>query len=96
MYFRKYRLRKTWLDQCLKICVSQNPLTDNMANGSKHCCNLNDNTFLIFINHCKGNYVGKKSHLVIYKILRLFLNLLTADDKHYLVNRDNLTQPNQM
>ena len=32
----------------------------------------------------------------MYKILRLFANTLTADDKHYLLNRDNLTQPIQM
>ena len=32
----------------------------------------------------------------MYKILRLFVNTLTADDKHYLLNRDNLTQPIQM
>ena len=31
-----------------------------------------------------------------YKFLRLFVNTLTADDKHYLLNRDNLTQPIQM
>ena len=30
------------------------------------------------------------------KILRLFVNTLTVDDKHYLLNRDNLTQPIQM
>ena len=29
-------------------------------------------------------------------MLRLFLNLLIANDKHYLLNRDNLTQPIQM
>ena len=28
-----------------------------------------------------------------YKIVRLLVNTLTADDKHYLVNRDNLTLP---
>ena len=28
-----------------------------------------------------------------YKIVRLFVNTLTADDKHYLVNRDNLMLP---
>ena len=33
---------------------------------------------------------------MIHKILRLFVNTLTADDKHYLLNRDNLTQPIQM
>ena len=26
------------------------------------------------------------------KILRLFVNTLTVNDKHYLLNRDNLTQ----
>ena len=38
----------------------------------------------------------EKSLLVIYKILRLFVNTLTADDKHYLLNSDNLTPPIQM
>ena len=33
---------------------------------------------------------------MIQKILRLFLNTLTVNDKHYLLNRDNLTQPIQM
>ena len=30
---------------------------------------------------------------MIHKILRLFVNTLTVHDKHYLLNRDNLTQP---
>ena len=38
----------------------------------------------------------KKSLLVIHKILRLFAKTLIVDDKHYLLNRDNLTQPIQM
>ena len=33
---------------------------------------------------------------MIHKIIRLFLNELTRNDKHYLPNRDNLTQPVQM
>ena len=32
---------------------------------------------------------------MIFKILRLFVNTLTADDKYSLLNRDNLTQSNQ-
>ena len=36
------------------------------------------------------------SFLVIHKILKLFVNPLTADDKHYLLNRDNLTEPIQI
>ena len=34
--------------------------------------------------------------LVLCKILRLFVNTLTADDKYSLLNRDNLMQPIQM
>ena len=30
------------------------------------------------------------------KILRHFVNTLTVDDKHYMLNRDNLTQPIQI
>ena len=59
MYFRKYRLRKAWLNKCLKSCALEDPSTKNMANASKHCCDLNDRTFTIFINHCGDNYVGK-------------------------------------
>ena len=36
------------------------------------------------------------SLLVIHKIQSLFVNTLTADDKHYLVNRDILAQRIQM
>ena len=33
---------------------------------------------------------------MIQKILRHFVNTLTVDDKHYMLNRDNLTQPIQI
>ena len=38
----------------------------------------------------------KKSLLVIEKILRLFVNRLTVDDKKYLLNRNSLTESIQM
>ena len=38
----------------------------------------------------------KKSLLVNGKFLRLFVNALPADDKHSMLNRDNLAQPIQM
>ena len=34
MYFRKYALRKTCLDQCLKSPVSDDPSKSKMLNGS--------------------------------------------------------------
>ena len=39
---------------------------------------------------------SKKSLSVICKILRLFVNTLTLDDKYSLLNRENLTQPIQI
>ena len=33
---------------------------------------------------------------MIHKILRLFVQTLIVEDKHYLLNRDDLTQPFQM
>ena len=38
----------------------------------------------------------EQSLLVINKILRLFVNTLTVNDKQYLLNRDNLTEPFQI
>ena len=38
----------------------------------------------------------KKSLLVIHKILRLFVNTLTVDEKHYLLARENLTETIQI
>ena len=55
MYLRNYLLQKTWLGKWLKSPVSENHLTGNVANGSKHCFNLDDSTFTIFIDQCEGN-----------------------------------------
>ena len=38
----------------------------------------------------------RKSLLVIHKIQRPFVNTLPANEKYYLLNRDNLAQPIQM
>ena len=55
MYLRNYALPKTWLDKGLKRPVSEDHLAGNVVNGPKHCFNLNDSTFTIFIDHCKGS-----------------------------------------
>ena len=38
----------------------------------------------------------QKEHFIEDLSLRLFVNTLTADEKHYLLNQDNLTQPIQL
>ena len=55
MYLRIYGLRKTWLDKYLKSPLSEDHLTDNVINGSKHCFNINGSTFTKFIDHGEGN-----------------------------------------
>ena len=40
--------------------------------------------------------ISKECLLVICKVLRLFVNTLTADDKYSVLNRDNLMQPIQI
>ena len=50
MYSRNYGLGKQWLDKCLKIPVSENPLKSNLVNGPKHCSNLNHSIFGVFID----------------------------------------------
>ena len=57
MYFRNYGLLKMCLDKCLKIPLSEEPLTGNIANGLKYWCNLNGSTFTSFIDHCEGIYI---------------------------------------
>ena len=55
MYFRRYRLRKKWLDKWLISPVLEGPLTGNVVNEPKHCLNLNCSTFTKFIDHVEGN-----------------------------------------
>ena len=55
MYFRNYRFRKTWLDIDLKNLNSNDPLTSNMINRPKHCCDLNDSTVSLFRDPFEGN-----------------------------------------
>ena len=59
MYFQRYGLPKTWLDQCLKSPVSEDPTKSNMVNAPKLCSNLTDTSFTIFINHCEVNCLKK-------------------------------------
>ena len=51
--FLSHGLRKTWLDKRLISPVSEDPSTRNMVNGPKHCWNLNDRTFTVFIDSCE-------------------------------------------
>ena len=59
MHLRKYGVPKTWLDLCVKSPVSKDPSKSNMVNAPKHCSNLNDSPFTMFINNWAGNCLTK-------------------------------------
>ena len=55
MYFRNYGLPKTWLDQCVKSPVSENPSKSQLVNAPEHSSNLKGSPFTIFLNHWEVN-----------------------------------------
>ena len=64
---------------------------------------MGSNTFAISISApfqylLNTSEVGtlEKLSFIIHKILRLFVNTFTADDKDYLLNRDNFAQRIEM
>ena len=59
MYFQNYGVPKTRLDQCLKSPISEHPSKTNMVIEPKHCSNLKDSSFTIFIDNCAGKYLTK-------------------------------------
>ena len=59
MYLQNCGFQKTLLDKCWKSPDSEDQLTGNVVNGSKHYLNLNESTFTIFIDQWGGNWVGK-------------------------------------
>ena len=57
--FLKLRTPKNVVNKYLKSPVSEDPFAGNMVKEPKHCCNLNESTFTIFVDHCEGNWVRK-------------------------------------
>ena len=54
-FFSKLGTPETWLDICPKSRVSKDPLTDNMVDGFKHNCNLDNSSVPIFTENLEGN-----------------------------------------
>ena len=81
MLFRNYGLSKTWLDKCL-----ENPLR-------RHCWNTVETWRLAPLTYLmitlKVIEIGKVS-LRDMKNLRLFVNIVTTDDKYFAFNIDHL------
>ena len=55
-----------------------------MLEGQKNCWNLQGSSFVIFFDDSRKNFILKNSVLVVSEILRLFVNILTPDEKYSL------------
>ena len=77
-------MQNAYLLECLKIPVSGHLWTVNMLKGPKHCLNLHGSIFVRFFDHSEKKISLKNSVLVVSEILRLFVNILTPDDKYFL------------
>ena len=53
--FPKLRTPENVVRYMSKSPVSKDPLLDNMLNGFKHCCDLDNSTVTIFTDHLEGN-----------------------------------------
>ena len=73
-YFRNLRTLKTWIDNCLKSLVSEDPSTRNMVIVPKHCWNLHQSTFIIFIGHWQRNCVWESLSYTQAKSWECLLN----------------------
>ena len=69
MYYRNYGLPKTWLHQCLKSPVSEDPTKSNMVNAPKHCSNLKD-TSLPYLLITGKSIVSQKVSVTYVKNLK--------------------------
>ena len=96
IHLRNHRLRKTWLDRCLKTPVLEGNLTSKMVNGQKHSPNLWRQHLYHICWSLLRKLKWKNYLLLICKILGLSVNTLIADDKYSPLKRENLTQPIQM
>ena len=74
--------KKTWLLKCLKNPVSEHLWTVSMLKGPKYILNEHGTIFQIFFLSLWYKISTKKLILVVSDILRLFVNMLTPDDKY--------------
>ena len=82
--FWKYRLEKAELLRCPKSPVSEHLWTVNMLKGPKHCLNPHGSISVIVLDRSERKSTGKSFFLEVSEILRLFVNILTPDDKYSL------------
>ena len=90
-YFQNYILQKSWLLKRLKDLASEHHSVNNALTVFKHCWNQQGTTIILFFHEFEKILNWKKSLLVWFVILRLFVKSLTPDNKYSRCNLHTLT-----
>ena len=93
IYFGNYGLRKTWLDKKSRL---RGPLDRQHGKRAETLIQSQRQHFYHLLESLSRQFSSKGPLLVRWKILRLFWNKPTADDKLFLLSRENLMQPIHM
>ena len=96
MYFGNCGLRKTWLNKCLKKYHFRGYFGERYTERERALFKSRWQDLYHSHRSLLKQLGWKKSFLMICKVLKLFVNALTARDKYPLRDRNNLTQPIQM
>ena len=96
MYFRNYRLWKTWLDHPLKSALSEHALTVNMWKHPNCLRNLDESPFIIFFSQFSRKLIWNVSPLALGEVLGRFVNTLSADGNYHVHGCENLQFPVEM
>ena len=86
-YFRNCWCRKTSKMSCFRT-----PFDNERVNGFQTLLNSARHRYYPIFSWIRGKFRWKKSALVLSEILRLFVNILTADEKCSRYNMQNLPQ----
>ena len=82
--FLKLQTGKSGLLKCLKRPVSEHLWAVNMLRGSKRCLNEHGRFFVVFFDQSETKSPQKNFVLVASEILKLFVDILTSDEKYSL------------
>ena len=94
--FPKLHITKDVFRQMSKKPCFRTPSDSQPVKGYQTLVKICMTEFLSYFLSLWGKLGRKMSMLVIRKLLGLFGNTLTADDKYPLCNRENLLQPIQI
>ena len=88
MYFRNYGPQKTWLNISKKSSVRE-PFAKQHVKWEQTVLKSEPYHLYHIYSSLHMQLSWKKYLLVICKLLGVFVNILTADDKYSLLNSDN-------